>query len=103
MIDGLSAANFTIEIDSPDGGRGAISGFQIIAADALSPSITTFEADDYYVQPNDPVQLSWQVTGDETLILNPGNMDVSGMTEITLNPTESTTFTLTVGLSLIHI
>ncbi|MBK1827329.1 PEP-CTERM sorting domain-containing protein [Haloferula rosea] len=31
IVSGLTASGFTIDIESPDGGRGAISGFQIVA------------------------------------------------------------------------
>jgi hypothetical protein len=31
ILDNLTASDFNLEIDSPDGGRGAINGFQIVA------------------------------------------------------------------------
>ena len=38
VISGLSASAFTLEVTSPDGGRGGISGFQIVAAVVPEPS-----------------------------------------------------------------
>jgi len=100
IVDGLTSSDFTISIDSPDGGRGAISGFQIIpGALPSSPIITLFEADDQYIQPNSTVQLSWETNDADSLILNPGEINVTGLTSFTVNPTENTTYTLTASNS----
>ncbi|MGJ8640512.1 MAG: sulfatase-like hydrolase/transferase [Opitutaceae bacterium] len=98
ILSGLNAADFTLEIDSPDGGRGAISGFQIIAGDlgiSLPPIVNSFVADDYYVQSSDPVILSWDVSNADFLTLNPGNIDVTSLTQYSINPTATATYTLT--------
>ena len=98
VIGGLSASEFTLEIDSPDGGRGAISGFQIIAGDGgvvLPPVIHSFVADDHYVGVGDPVQLSWDVGNADSLTLDPGNIDVTGLSQYQINPTATATYTLT--------
>ena len=97
IIEGLTSSDFTIDIDSPDGGRGAISGFQVIAGSGppSPPIITFFEADDQYIQPNSIVQLSWETNDADSLILNPGEIDVTELTTFTVNPTENTTYTLT--------
>ena len=42
VISGLSASAFTLEITSPDGGRGGISGFQIVANAIPEPSSAIF-------------------------------------------------------------
>ncbi|MDP4777216.1 MAG: sulfatase-like hydrolase/transferase, partial [Opitutales bacterium] len=102
IISGLNASDFTIEIDSPDGGRGAISGFQIIAGDlgvTLPLVVNSFVVDDYYVQPSDAVILSWDVSNAETLTLDPGNIDVTGLTQYQINPTVTATYTLTASNS----
>ena len=38
VISGLSASSFSIEVTSPDGGRGGISGFQIVATAVPEPT-----------------------------------------------------------------
>ena len=38
VISGLSASAFTLEVDSPNGGRGGISGFQIVATAVPEPT-----------------------------------------------------------------
>ncbi|MDB2686537.1 sulfatase-like hydrolase/transferase [Mariniblastus sp.] len=51
IIEGLTAESFTINVTSPDGGRGAISGFQIVAkSDPVmppdGPNVVLFVVDD---------------------------------------------------------
>jgi len=102
VISGLNAADFTLEIDSLDGGRGAISGFQIIAGDVdldLPPVINSFLADDQYVQAGDPVLLSWDALDADSLTLDPGNIDVTGLDQYQVNPAAATTYTLTASNS----
>ena len=41
--------------------------------------------------------LSWQTQNAPTLTLNPGNIDVSGLTEYEVSPTSTTTYILTTG------
>ena len=105
FVENLTSASFTLEVTSPNGGRGAINGFQIIAGTldlpepAVLPVITSFTAADQYVQPNTPVVLTWEVEGAETLTLNPGNLDVTGQTSFPFTATTTTTYTLTASSS----
>ena len=102
FVENLTSASFTLEVTSPDGGRGAINGFQIIAGTLDLPEvpvITDFTAADQYVQPNTPVVLTWEVTGAETLTLNPGNLDVTGQTSFPFTAATTTTYTLTASSS----
>ncbi|MDB4436165.1 hypothetical protein N9139_01690, partial [Akkermansiaceae bacterium] len=74
VFSGLTSADFTLEIDSPDGGRGAISGFQIISqagSDPL-PTIADFSADiDTLTAPGTAVTLSWDVAEATALSISP--------------------------------
>ncbi|MDB4436166.1 hypothetical protein N9139_01695 [Akkermansiaceae bacterium] len=45
IIEGLTAASFTLEASSPDGGRGALSGFQIVATNPAPLAITSISHD----------------------------------------------------------
>ena len=105
FVENLTSASFTLEVTSPDGGRGAINGFQIIAGTLdlpeppVLPVITDFTAADQYVQPNTPVVLTWEVEGAETLTLNPGNLDVTGQTSFPFTATTTTNYTLTASSS----
>ncbi|MDA7882254.1 LamG domain-containing protein [Akkermansiaceae bacterium] len=61
-----------------------------------TPVLTSFEASEEAVASGSPVELSWvsDATND-TLVVDNGVGDVSGMTMITVNPTTTTTYTLT--------
>ena len=78
IFTGLTAASFTLDVDSPDGGRGAISGFQIIATSNPPPSISSFSANDLYVSSGDPVTLSWNVSNATSLSIDQGVGTVTG-------------------------
>ena len=59
------------------------------------PVISNFAASQAISASGDPLTLSWSVAGATTsLVLQPGNIDVLGLTNITLNPTAPTTYTL---------
>ena len=61
-----------------------------------TPIITSFEADAEIVASGAPVVLSWESDpANDTLVLDNGIGDVSGLTMTTVNPTADTTYTLT--------
>ena len=64
--------------------------------DTNAARITGFSASDDLVPAGETVTLSWEVTGDApiTLTLEPGGTDVSGQTETTVTPNETTTYRL---------
>ena len=58
--------------------------------------ITSFSADQEVVSSGDPVVLSWETDpANDTLVLDNGIGDVSGIVMTTVNPTADTTYTLT--------
>lgn len=60
-----------------------------------APVIQVFSANDTTVTPGAAVVLSWDVQGATSLTLTPGNINVLGTTTRTVNPTTTTTYTLT--------
>ena len=60
-----------------------------------APVIPSFTASDETVLPGAGVVLTWSVQGATSLTLNPGNINVTGLTTRTVNPTGLTTYTLT--------
>ncbi|MBA2665900.1 MAG: hypothetical protein H0U69_02570 [Trueperaceae bacterium] len=58
------------------------------------PTISSFQATPEAVVPGAPVSLTWSVTGATTLVVEPEAMDVSGLVQTTVFPTETTTYTL---------
>ncbi len=57
--------------------------------------IDSFVADDTEVAPGAPVTLSWETRFASGLTIQPGNLDVSGMTSVVVNPSSTTMYTLT--------
>ncbi|MDF7824030.1 sulfatase [Pontiellaceae bacterium B12227] len=61
----------------------------------VGPVINHFSADVTSVASGDPVTLSWIAENFTALTLDPGGIDVSGGTSMVVNPTATTTYTLT--------
>lgn len=59
-----------------------------------APEITSFSSSNELVQTGESVVLSWQVTGADSLTLNPGDTDVSEEASMEVSPSETTTYTL---------
>ncbi len=60
-----------------------------------APLITSFTATDTTVTSGTAVALKWVTDGAASLTLNPGNINVTGLTTRIVNPTVTTTYTLT--------
>ncbi|MGJ8650256.1 MAG: beta strand repeat-containing protein [Opitutaceae bacterium] len=63
----------------------------------VAPEIISFTADDIQVGTGDSVTLSWDVENETILTINPGAIVVTGNSSVVVNPTTSTTYTLTAG------
>ncbi len=59
-----------------------------------APEIGSFTASAEVIKSGESLDLSWIVTGADTLTMDPGAADVTGMTSISAAPTETTTYTL---------
>lgn len=69
---------------------------QVDVTVAPPPEITSFEADSEAINDGDDTRLNWTISGTpQSLILEPGNRDVTGQTQVSVSPTETTTYTLT--------
>lgn len=58
-------------------------------------TITSFTADPATIDSGGESVLRWSVTGTPRLVLQPGNLDVTGQTSLVVSPMLSTTYTLT--------
>ena len=102
LFSGLSGDSFTLT-GASSGARSAVNGIQIGAG--LPPTtITAFEVDDEYVTSGTEVEFSWNVVNYDSLILNPGNIDVAalstdgvGSTLLQVDATTEYTLTATKG------
>lgn len=59
-----------------------------------APEIGSFTSTKKVIKSGESVDLSWLVTGADSLSMNPGAADIMGMTTISAAPTETTTYTL---------
>lgn len=69
-----------------------VSTLRILAGAA--PDISAFAASDNLIQVGGAVDLTWTVAGADSLVLDPGATDVSGVNTVEVTPAESTTYTL---------
>jgi hypothetical protein len=67
---------------------------QLPTEGAVPPVITSFVASSNTIGADQSVTLTWSVSGATVLLLDPGGVDVTGLTQTTLQPTQTTTFTL---------
>lgn len=65
----------------------------------LAPTITSFTSSPGTVVSSQTSTLSWSSTNSDKLILNPGNIVVTGLTSKVVTPTVNTTYTLTASNS----
>lgn len=63
------------------------------------PTVHAFTADPTTVRTGEPSTLSWAVTGATSLVIEPGLGDVTGASRAVVNPTATTTYTLTASNS----
>jgi len=62
---------------------------------APPPIITGFESDPEAINEGDDTMLSWTVSGTvQNLVLEPGSEDITGQNQMSVSPTETTTYTL---------
>ncbi|MGJ8726356.1 MAG: beta strand repeat-containing protein [Roseibacillus sp.] len=71
------------------------TGIDLVLTITGAPVVTSFTADVTQTSSGDPVMLSWTSENATTLTLDPGATDVTGLTTLTVNPTVTTTYTLT--------
>jgi Subtilase family len=62
---------------------------------ASKPTISTFSGTPATLEQGSKGTLSWQVSGADTLVINPDNVDVTGKTSLEVSPFVTTTYTLT--------
>ena len=80
---------------SPLGSRAILNGFQIVANPQLSATINSFTATPGTFTTGQPVTLNWSVTDADSVSINQGVGTVATTGSVIVNPTASTTWTLT--------
>ncbi|MDG2125209.1 MAG: hypothetical protein P8J87_16010, partial [Verrucomicrobiales bacterium] len=74
-----------------------------LTGDDQRPKIDAFSADPAAVSAGEPTTLSWNTSNFDSLTLSPGDIDVSALGETTVNPTTTTTYTLTAALGAVTV
>ncbi|MDA7888305.1 hypothetical protein N9A86_02850, partial [Akkermansiaceae bacterium] len=72
----------------------AANVFTLKILSGAAPEITSFTSTAALISAGASVDLSWAVTGGDTLTLDPGSVDVLGLTTTNVTPAETTTYTL---------
>jgi hypothetical protein len=67
---------------------------QIVPIEDLPPVIESFVADPSTLSAEQSVTLSWSVSGATSLRIEPGGIDVTGLSQTTVDPLTTTTYTL---------
>ncbi|MDB4537150.1 hypothetical protein N9230_00880 [Akkermansiaceae bacterium] len=80
-------------ITATSGEKNQTRRIQIFSGEA--PTISSFTASESLIQEGSSIDLTWTVSGDTSLTLDPGATDITGTTTINLSPVETTTYTLT--------
>lgn len=101
-IAGATSVTFKFLLDNTAmNGNIHFDQFQVqgsVGDPALSPpGILSFSADKARVFSGEPVTLEWEVADEDTLILNPGNIDVKDLTTTNFTVTADTTYELIAG------
>lgn len=97
---GLPMVQVSDLFEAPDGsflrvstyGRGA---WEVVLRSGTAPVISSFTATTPTLAAGQSTSLNWSVSGATSLILNPGNLDVTGLTSTTVAPLTTTTYILT--------
>ncbi|VGO13223.1 Arylsulfatase [Pontiella desulfatans] len=97
VFEGLTADSFTLAVSSPDGGRGGISGLQIITGGGSL--YAALNSDETWVTAGSEVTLSWLAYNADSVSIDQGVGDVTSLTtngtgQVRVYPTATTTYTL---------
>lgn len=87
-------AGFVIQANN-GGGVGPVLTYTFIPQAEAAPAINGFSSDRGVIGLGGSATLSWSVTGATSLILDPGGIDVSGLSSRTVTPSSTTAYTLT--------
>lgn len=86
------AATTTYSIRAVKGEAANVYAVKIISGAA--PELTSFTSSSQLISAGSSVDLSWSVTGADSITLDPGGVDVSGLATTNVTPAETTTYTL---------
>ncbi|MEM6430070.1 MAG: hypothetical protein AAF708_12585, partial [Deinococcota bacterium] len=97
VVEPTETTTYTLTAENESGTVTETVTIDVIEPEPIAPTITTFTATPDTIDEGATSTLAWEVTGDEpiTLTIEPNVGDVTGLTSITVEPAETTTYALT--------
>ena len=94
----LESTRYTLSVSNQLGGASKSVDVKVLRTPVKgSPAATcTFDADKKFCYPGDPVELRWDCAGDAKVRLYPGGLELDGKGQVTITPTATTVYTLSV-------
>ncbi len=91
----LETTRYTITASNFAGGASRTVEVQVLKSPVGQPArVCAFTADMRSIRPGEPVELRWECVGDSKVRLEPGGLELDGKDHITVQPTETTVYTL---------
>ncbi len=91
----LETTRYTITASNFSGGASRTVEVQVLKSPVGQPArVCAFTAEHSAIRPGDPVELHWECVGDSKVRLEPGGLELDGKDHITVQPTETTVYTL---------
>ncbi len=91
----LETTRYTITASNFSGGASRTVEVQVLKSPVGQPArVCAFTAEQSAIRPGDPVELRWECVGDSKVRLEPGGLELDGKDHITVQPSETTVYTL---------
>ena len=91
----LETTRYTITASNVSGGASRTVEVQVLKSPVGQPArVCAFTAGQSAIRPGEPVELRWECVGDSKVRLEPGGLELDGKDHVTVQPTETTVYTL---------
>jgi len=91
----LETTRYTITASNFAGGASRTVEVQVLKSPVGQPArVCAFTAGQSAIRPGEPVELRWECVGDSKVRLEPGGLELDGKDHITVQPSETTVYTL---------
>lgn len=91
----LETTRYTITASNFAGGASRTVEVQVLKSPVGQPArVCAFTAEQSAIRPGEPVELRWECVGDSKVRLEPGGIELDGKDRITVQPSETTVYTL---------
>ncbi len=91
----LETTRYTITASNQSGGGSRTVEVQVLKSPVGQPArVCAFTAGQTAIRPGEPVELHWECVGDSKVRLEPGGLELDGKDHVTVQPSETTVYTL---------